>query len=176
MKLSLFCISFALISITAAAPLPVHWSASAVQAKSRRHSAISATLPDGSPGIRFCWESGNTPYGEFVFTKPIRLGRFEPCVLRAALHGKLTENFDRIRIRLTDSSGETFQFDTRKRGFHDSVEFEITQEKSVISGAVTKRTHRWRSHNHRIRHRIPWYGKTRRVHNRTYRKIFTRSH
>ena len=129
MKLSLFCISFALISITAAAPLPVHWSASAVQAKSRRHSAISATLPDGSPGIRFCWESGNTPYGEFVFTKPIRLGRFEPCVLRAALHGKLTENFDRIRIRLTDSSGETFQFDTRKRGFHDSVEFEITQEK-----------------------------------------------
>lgn len=60
---------------------------------------------------------------------PIRLGRFSPVVLRVAAVGAKIDNFDNLRVRIKDEAGETFQFDSRRRGFSSNFEFDLAPDK-----------------------------------------------
>ena len=112
-----------------AAALPLSgFDASVVQGTERGHSCVSASLPGGEDAVRFCWDKTKSGYGEIVFPDPVKV-EF-PLPLRVKVHAlapaAAAAVIETVRLRLRDSRGETFQFDTVKPGFASGeLEFSV---------------------------------------------------
>lgn len=127
MKTLLIWAACAVSFLAIAVPIPTDRRITTVKGEKRGHSVSRGELSGCKSGIVFRWKPDSGPFGEIVFCNPPQLGHV-PAVLSLALHAPKKVGFKELRLRIADSSGETFEF----RPFRDSerMEFKLSVEGS----------------------------------------------